>query len=164
MSNLNAKQLSVMDSAAIMRCSPVHIEDVIKDLIETARAALAASGGNAAPELTLPEIPEKGDKGYSSSSSVNRGEHQQHYSAHQMREYGEACHAVGRGAAVREYIDNGTFKDASAPNAALVAALEALEEVGALEDGLLGDDPKVIKAQKMARKALSAAGQEVGHG
>lgn len=44
--------------------------------------------------------------------------------------------------------------------AQLVEALEALEDVGALEDGLLGDDPKIIKAQKLARSALAAAGAQ----
>lgn len=108
------------------------VEAGMKAEIAELRAALAASGGNAAPEL--PTLPQAGN--------ATRSGVLVWYEA-QMREYGKACAQ-------------------SAPNAALVAALEALEEVGALEDGLLGDDPKIIKAQKMARAALSAAGQEVG--
>jgi hypothetical protein len=44
------------------------------------------------------------------------------YDADQMRTYGQACHAMGRGAAVREYVENGTFKQpvaAAGPDAAL---------------------------------------------
>ena len=39
----------------------------------------------------------------------------------------------------------------------LTAALIAMRDIGALEDGLLGDDPQVVKAQKASRKALDAA-------
>ena len=105
--------------------------------VSVSMSALAASGGNAAPGLTDEQIIKlvydefyKGDAGY-------------------------LCDMFPAGvvAGVRAAIS------ASAPNAALVAALEALEEVGALEDGLLGDDPKVVKAQKMARAALAQAGE-----
>lgn len=140
---------------------------------EAWQAALAASGGNAAQ---LPELP---------SPALEMTDL---YSADQMTSYGKTCHAVGRGAAVREYIENGTFKDVSAPNAALVAALKNLmhlaDEFG-IQSGVCccGDDMKrhgnpmdcghspvdsgeyyTASAIEEARKALSAAGQEVGHG
>ena len=57
------------------------------------------------------------------------------YDADQMRAYGQSCHAMGRGAAVREYIENGTFKQpilaAAGPDAApqgLELAAEQLAE------------------------------------
>lgn len=39
----------------------------------------------------LPALPEQGDNGYSTSTTGRSKMVKQHYSAHQMREYGEAC-------------------------------------------------------------------------
>lgn len=50
------------------------------------------------------------------------------YDADQMRAYGQACHAMGRGAAVREYIKNGTFKQPilafAGPDAVLIELIQ----------------------------------------
>lgn len=158
----------------------------MKAEIAELRAALAASGGNAAPEFTdehsaawqaVAAALDKGVPGWLNGplsgmdSAVKAIE--ELCSKRQAITPLQIVQLANAHLTTSDYIWSGDVEQIcifaqacaqSGPNAALVAALEALEEVGALEDGLLGDDPKVIKAQKMARKALSAAGQEVGHG
>lgn len=92
---------------------PVEIYEVMRRKIypESLATPPVASGA-------LPELP------YEDYIEGHHGDLARGYTADQMRAYGQACHAVGRGAAVREYIDNGSFAAAAAPNAALVAALK----------------------------------------
>ena len=78
-----------------------------------------------------------------------------HFTADQVRAYGQACHAVGRGAAVREYIDNGSFAAAAAPNAALVEALKGVLKISR------GTSGRIILEQSdedAIRAALAQAG------
>lgn len=71
---------------------------------ELAIGYVTAPASPAAPSGELPPLPEAlylgGDEAY---GDVVRG-----YVAEQMQAYGAACHALGRGAAVRDYIENGT--------------------------------------------------------
>lgn len=124
-----------------------------KAVREFIRAAPAAANG-AMPELPDPEtIIVESDLGHRA------------YSADQMRAYGQACHALGRGAAVREYVENGTFKQpilaAAGPNAALVWALEevmrpyGIYDVAVSNAGALQLD--FIAIGQKARAALSGA-------
>jgi Lar family restriction alleviation protein len=105
------------------------------------RAALAASGGNAAPDGavtgygTMPELPEHGEMG----SMITKGKIHPKYSADQMRAYGKAC-------------------TQSAPNAALVAALQELALL--MSDVIRGEyEPDSFTLQP-AVHALAAVGIE----
>lgn len=142
--------------------STTEMIPVMREEIAELRAALAASGGNAAPGLTDEQIDE--------ICNVQEAKYGQLCDTEDMRMFARAIEA------------------ASAPNAALVAALQNLlhlaDEFG-IQSGVCccGDDMKrhgnpmdcghspvdsgeyyTASAIEEARKALSAAGQEVGHG
>lgn len=162
---------------------PVELFEVTRVQVGTDGVALAASGGNAAQDGavtdygTLPELPEPLEINWPTLNSnalgcgvEDRGLHDRYecaaygwedgvdraiecvpeaiYDADQMREYGKACAA------------------ASAPNAALVAALRKIkqnetevfdEDMG--EMVVVGLDAEEMAA--IAADSLSAAGQEV---
>jgi len=136
MSNLNKFNITEATMLALAAQKGVKYrfgDEGMRCMLEYSQALLALATSPVASGA-LPELP------YEDYIEGHHGDLARGYTADQMRAYGQACAA------------------AAAPNAALVAALEALEDVGALEDGLLGDDPKVVKAQKMARAALAQAG------
>lgn len=113
--------------------------------------AAPATANGALPELPKPEtLIVESDLGHRA------------YTADQMRAYGHACHAMGRGAAVREYVENGTFKQpvvAAGPDAALIKALEevmrpyGIYDVAVSNAGALQLD--FIEIGQQARAALS---------
>lgn len=86
------------------------------DAAPEAPIAAPAAANGALPELPAPAtLIVESDLGHRA------------YTADQMRAYGQACHALGRGAAVREYVENGTFKQpvaAAGPDAALVELIQ----------------------------------------
>ena len=110
-------------------------------------AAPAAANG-AMPELPKPEtMIVASDLGHRA------------YSADQMRAYGHACHAIGRGAAVREYIENGTFKHPVSTNGALTD-----EQIDGIGDKVIkvvaGERISYGQAREFARAILAAAGPD----
>lgn len=126
--------------------STTEMIPAMREEIAELRAALAASGGNAAPGLTDEQIGEIADN----------YKFKEHYRSNsEAIEFARECIA------------------ASAPNAALVAAAQATmawwseHQYDTVSDGEGGEynvfdsEPEFVKS---ARTALSAAGQEVGHG
>ena len=79
------------------------------------------------------------------------------YDADQMRAYDQACHSMGRGAAVREYIENGTFKHPVPANGALTD--EQIVAICEKECGWLAG-AKDKELVKFARAILAAAGPD----
>lgn len=87
-------------------------DDLLDELCDLAIAALRPDlAAPAAANGTMPELPE--------IQMDHLNVLAQHYTADQMRAYGQTCHAMGRGAAVHEYIESGTFKQPAPANGAL---------------------------------------------
>lgn len=132
--------------------------DLMAELLAAYSAAPAATNG--APELPSAE--------FTTDMHID-GRGVAAYSADQMRTYGQACHALGRGAAVREYVENGTFKQpaaAAGPDAALIDEREAFEAKYGPKDAFAwrnADDTYKVYSLQMAweiwqaRAALSGA-------
>lgn len=138
----------------------IDITDLINENIEL-RAAFAASGGNAAPAAAngaLPELPAP------ATLIVENDLGHRAYTADQMRAYGQACHAMGRGAAVREYVENGTFKKPTTANGALTD-----DQINTIWESLPGlkivagrpiDHWNSLLRHEFARAILAAAGPD----
>lgn len=122
------------------------------------RAALAASGGNAAPELTDERAAFEADTlDLYPVATFNRFPNSENYNVNWVQEQWGGWQRRAKYAA------------ASAPNAALVAALRKIKQNETeVFDEAMGEMVIVgLDAEEMvaiAADALSAAGQEVGHG
>ena len=97
--------------------------------INSARHSLnrmaAAAPQVVADERGLPPLPETDVEGgyYDSESGFTKKAMQEYAIA-----YGQACHAMGRGVAVREYAENGTFAAPAAQGDTTQAEIDVLAE------------------------------------